>query len=95
MHRQSISILFSVIFLLCIAAQPILTMVDNTNDTSVASSTSEKKDKGFEILFSHLTTIETPLSYCAIENNLGYNFKKYTKPFLSLISQPPEQVFSC
>jgi len=90
MSKQGISVLFSVIFLLFIAAPTIITMVDDTVDVSIIFSTAEEEEKGFKIVFSNEKANESDLAFTSIENNLGYYFKNYPKPHLNLISPPPE-----
>jgi len=91
MSKKRVSIFFSVIFLLFIAAPTIITIVDDTVDISKVFSTSEEEEKGFEVIFLNIITKESDLVCNAIENNSGYYFKTYPKPHLNLISPPPEQ----
>ncbi|MFD1615987.1 hypothetical protein [Gelatiniphilus marinus] len=93
MPKQSISMFFTVIFLLYITAPAIVVMVDNASDASVVISTSEEKDQGLELVFSNTATIQTKTVFNYAKNILAYNLKKYPKPYLILISQPPEQIY--
>lgn len=90
MLKKGISVLFSAILLLFIAAPTIITIVDDTVDVSYVFSTSEEKEKGFEIIFSNEKPYESNLISSSTENNLGYFYKNYPKPHLNLISPPPE-----
>ncbi|WP_034042603.1 hypothetical protein [Wocania ichthyoenteri] len=91
MSKKRVSIFFSVIFLLFIAAPTVILMVDDTIDVSIIFSTSEEEEKGFKIAFSNEKANESDLALTFTENNLGYFFKNYPKPHLNLIFPPPEQ----
>jgi hypothetical protein len=97
MSKKVVSIFLSVIFLLFIVTPTVIMMVDDTIDISIFYSTSEEEERGHEkqidkeVLFSNLKTNESDLVFTSTENNLGYCYKKYAKPHLSLISPPPQQ----
>lgn len=96
MSRKSVSIFFSVLFLLFIVTPSVIVMVDDTVDISIVFSNSEEEEKGnekhldIEVLFSKLKTSDSDFTFAVSENNLEYYYKKYPKPHLNLISPPPE-----
>ncbi|MFT4698530.1 MAG: hypothetical protein ACI9SJ_001680 [Flavobacteriaceae bacterium] len=95
MSKKSVSIFFSVIFLLVIVAPTVLVIVDNTFDISILYSSIEEekgneKHLDIESFLSKEKTIESDLVFALAENNIGYFYKMYPKPHLNVISPPPD-----
>ncbi|WP_452230428.1 MULTISPECIES: hypothetical protein [unclassified Lacinutrix] len=93
MSKKGVSIIFSVIFLLFIAAPTIITIVDDTLDVSIVFSISEEENQNHlnvEALFLNENTNELDFALTSVDNNLCYFFKNYAKPHLNLISPPPD-----
>lgn len=96
MSKKGLSVLFSVIFLLFIAAPTIITIVDDSIDVSIFYTSSEEEEKGLEkskdteVLF--LKNIDNDFIFDSkkVVNKIGYYSKNYPKPHLNLISPPPE-----
>ncbi|WP_242083068.1 hypothetical protein [Aestuariivivens sediminis] len=79
-----------------IVAPSVISMVNDSIDTSIFYSLAEEEEKGseknknMEVLFSRSNAFETDFTLFESENTLVYFFKKYTKPHLNLISPPPD-----
>jgi hypothetical protein len=73
-------------------------MVDDTVDISFFYSLSEEEERGhqtiknLEIISSDFNHSDLLFSSKLNSNTIGYNFKKYPKPHLNLISPPPERI---
>jgi hypothetical protein len=72
-------------------------MVDDSVDISMFYSLSEEEEKGHETV-KNVEIIPSDFNYAYLlfasklnSNTTGYNYKKYPKPHLNLISPPPEQ----
>ncbi|WP_452224870.1 hypothetical protein [Lacinutrix chionoecetis] len=90
MSKKIVSIAFSVFFLLFIAAPTVVTIVDDTIDTSIFYSVTEEENKSFELTINE-TSYENEAFFVSMQKqHLEYYFKKYPKPHLNLISPPPE-----
>ena len=95
MLKNTIAIFFTVLLMSLTAAPTIVSMVDDSVDISMFFSTSEEEEKetksleDLKILFS-----ESNASIHSVlpkpNNVFRYQYKKYTKPHLNLISPPPE-----
>tara|TARA_R110000868_G_scaffold238647_5_gene493142 strand:+ start:1450 stop:1746 length:297 start_codon:yes stop_codon:yes gene_type:complete len=96
MHRNTVSIILSMIFLVFLVAPTVIAIVDDSIDISVFYITSEEEEKGAEknknseVLFLKGDTSESFLVSKKIKHNTGYYFKNYQKPHLNLISPPPD-----
>ena len=92
--RYIISIYFTMLFMVLIVAPTILITFDDSTDVSIFYGISEEEEnensnfvfensiQASEILF------EAPTN----DSRVGYYFKNYSKPILSLILSPPEFV---
>ena len=96
MLKKGASKLFFIVFLLYTVAPPMLLLVDDSIDVSIVFSTSEEEEEAekhidIEILFSAARWHELDLMFVTpSENSLGYSYKKYPKPHLSIICPPPD-----
>ena len=97
MNKKVIVAFFTVIFMAFIAAPSIITLLDDSIDTSIFYSLAEEeeekgseKDKNIEILFSKTKVFESYSNLDELEDHSAYFFKKYGKPHLNLISPPPD-----
>lgn len=96
MSKNVIATFFTIIFMGFIIAPSVITMLDDSIDTSIFYSLAEEEEKGsekeknIEILFAVSNHYESDFSLNEIENNLEYVYKKYSKPHLNLISPPPD-----
>jgi len=97
MLKQISSIFFITLFFATIIAPSVLAFVDVTIDVSFLIDASEEeeekgkeKNKEFEIIVLALPTLCESYFNSEGEENLGYCFKKYSKPHLNLIFPPPE-----
>ena len=79
-----------------IIAPTVLTMLDNSIDTSIFYSSAEEEEKGsekeknIEILFAVSNTHESNFKHSETVSSIEYVFKAYAKPYLNLISPPPD-----
>ena len=97
MKKRGISLVFSIFFLLYLGLPTILTIVDSSINVSLIASTpeeekSEKSEKNFDsqVLFSNVKPINSGIAKSYSKLSLLYCTKKYGKPHLDIISQPPD-----
>ncbi|CAH8287373.1 hypothetical protein EV196_109147 [Mariniflexile fucanivorans] len=96
MIKKTIAIFFITLFMALIVAPSVIVILDDAIDTSVFYSLAEEEEN------SHVKKLVSPFS---LQNNdvltnfklkdyrfFGYQFKKYPKPHLNLISPPPEHI---
>lgn len=91
MHKNAIAIFFTMLLMALMSAPSIIIALDDTADTSMFYSLSEeeeaskikpKANEGF-IVTEHLWILGSL-------DGIVYFLKKYPKPYLYLISPPPE-----
>lgn len=97
MFKNSVSIFLTVLFMAFTTVPSILVLVDNSIDISFLMNLSEEeeekgngKNKELEVFVSNTAMGSDHFSNSESEDNLGYTYKKYSKPHLNLISPPPE-----
>lgn len=96
MHKNTIAIFFTILFLALITAPSVLLAIDDSIDVSIFYSLAEEEEKGneinknIEIILSKINDAELDFVSTETDFNQGYYFKKYPKPHLNLISPPPE-----
>ncbi len=92
MSRNISSIFLTLIFVAFISAPTIISMVDDSIDTSIFYSVTEEEEKVYHIkvLLHNQSTNEVDFALIKAINNKEYYFKKYSKPHLNLVSPPPE-----
>lgn len=99
MSKKIISIIFSGVLLLLLTAPTILTLVDDSIDSSVIFSLSEEEGKGsekninIELIFESIESNYFQLVFLTEEDSLEYFYKKYTLPYLNKVSPPPDLHF--
>lgn len=92
MSRSIGSIILSFIFLAFLAAPTVISMVDDSVDTSIFYSIAEEEENGckIKVVLEVNSNNETDFDFSKRTVPNGYYFKKYPKPHLNLISPPPE-----
>ena len=92
MSRSIGSIILSFIFLAFLAAPTVISMVDDSIDTSIFYSFAEEEENGgkIKVVLEIDSNNETDFDFSKRAISNGYYFKKYPKPHLNLISPPPE-----
>ncbi|MCF8273917.1 MAG: hypothetical protein K9I95_08795 [Flavobacteriaceae bacterium] len=92
MSRYISSIFLTLIFVAFISAPTIISMVDDSFDTSIFYSVTEEEEKigHIKVLLNTHASSEVDFSLLKTLNTKEYFFKKYSKPHLNLISPPPE-----
>ncbi|MFH4964731.1 hypothetical protein V8G69_06970 [Gaetbulibacter sp. M235] len=92
MSRNISSIFLTLIFVAFISAPTIISMVDDSFDTSIFYSITEEEEKicHIKVLLNTQSSHEIDFALIKTINNKEYYFKKYSKPHLNLISPPPE-----
>ncbi len=94
MKKRGISLVFSTLFFLFIGLPTILTMVDNTIDISLIMSTPDdeesEKNLEFKVIFPQMKSNNSGTFLSCLKTNLLYFSKKYGKPYLDIISPPPD-----
>lgn len=97
MFKNRVSIFLTVLFMAFTTVPSILVLVDNSIDMSFLMNVSEEEEekgngenKELEVFVSNTPLDSDHFSSSEIENNVGYTYKKYSKPHLNLISPPPE-----
>ena len=94
MKKRGVSLFFSVLFLLFIGLPTILTMVDNSIDISLVITTPDdeesEKNLEFQVMFPQVKSNNSGISVSYLKINLLYFSKKYGKPYLDIISPPPD-----
>ncbi|WP_405294828.1 hypothetical protein [Algibacter sp. Ld11] len=96
MSRNLVSIFFLFAFLVFLSAPTIIAMVDNSVDVSLFFSMAEEEENGHpksknvqDIILENQDQ-ECFINLTEEKNHLSYYAKKYSKPFLNLISPPPK-----
>lgn len=94
MHKKTIAIFFTTLFMALIMAPTVIVALDESIDTSIFYSITEEEENG------KVKSVVSPFSLVSSETvsrfNLksfqvfSYKFKTYPKPHLNLISPPPE-----
>lgn len=96
MIKKLVSTFFTILFMVIITVPSIISVIDDSIDVSVFYDLSEEED---EIESEHVKTLELfsgvkNESICFLETTeieyLGLDFRNYPKPYLNLISPPPE-----
>lgn len=98
MYKNIVSIILSTLFLVLLVAPTVIMFVDDSADISVFYTSSEeeekkgqeKQEKDKELLYYEFLKGSSYFTVNETEISLTYYFKKYTRPYLNLISPPPE-----
>ncbi len=101
MSRTTITSLFLCLFLSLIIAPTVIVAVDDTIDISVVLTNSgdEEEEQGteeklvIEFLFTATKELQSSLVIIPLGDGLTYFYKKYPKPYLNIISPPPDTHF--
>jgi hypothetical protein len=97
MSKIIVSSFFLLLFTALIAAPTIILVVDDSVDISMFYSLSEEEEKGYETIKSvqvapsDFNQLDLIFASKLRSDTIGYQFKKYPKPHLNLISPPPER----
>ena len=95
MHKNTIAIFFSLLFIVVISVPSIVVVLDDSIDVSMYCSTSEEEKgseetKEQELLFFSLNTSELNFSSTKPERNIEYFFNNYSKAYTNIIIPPPD-----
>ena len=95
MHKNTIAIFFSLLFIVVISVPSIVVVLDDSIDVSMYYSTSEEEKgseetKEQELLFFSLNTSELNFSSTKPERNIEYFFNNYSKAYTNIILPPPD-----
>ncbi|WP_298550282.1 hypothetical protein [uncultured Algibacter sp.] len=88
----------STLFLVLLVAPTVIILIDDSADISVFYTSSEeeekkgqeKQEKDKELLYYEFLKGNSYFTVNEAEINLTHYFKNYTRPYLNLISPPPE-----
>ena len=95
MHKNTIVIFFSLLFMAFISVPSIVVILDDSIDVSMSYSTSEEEKgseetKEHELLFFNLKTNELNFASMKTERNIEYFFNYYSKAYTNILSPPPD-----
>lgn len=96
MSRNKLSIILSMIFLLFLVAPTVIFIVDDSIDISLFYTMSEEEENGVEknkideVLILQTDTPESFFVSKKVIQHIVYFFKNYQKPYLNLVSPPPD-----
>ncbi len=96
MIKNLVSVFFTVLFMAITTVPSIISTMDDSMDVSIYYDLSEEeeekeneKTKVLEFFFEGNRESVSFMEYSGTELS-GFNYKKYPKPHLNLISPPPE-----
>ncbi|MCL5127045.1 MULTISPECIES: hypothetical protein [unclassified Algibacter] len=96
MSRNLVSIFFLFAFLVFLSAPTVIAIVNDSVDISLFFSMAEEEENGNpkiknikDIILENLDN-EDFVSLKQEKNHLNFYVKKYSKPYLNLISPPPK-----
>jgi len=96
MFRKVISLFLLGIFLLSATAPTIVSLFDENYDTILLMDMSEEESKekesskDAETKIVHVSSANLSLYGLELSDTRGFHLKKYAKPYLNLLSPPPE-----
>ncbi|MCB0383544.1 MAG: hypothetical protein KDD05_09705 [Psychroserpens sp.] len=97
MNKVLVSVFFLTVFAFLIAAPTIIVAIDKTADITYFYSITEEEEHNSIKKITRLETLNSEsimdlesLFFSNKSSDLHYAFKRYTKPYLHSISQPPE-----
>jgi hypothetical protein len=92
MSKGTIAVLFSILFLVFIAAPLIIIAIDDTVDVSILYNVAEEENEIITLPFPKNDLNDLFKLFLTDANEYsGYYFKNYPKPHLNIISPPPDQ----
>ncbi len=96
MFRKGIALFFLSIFLISAMAPTIVSMLNGDSeicflmDIGDEESKEKEKSKDAETKIVHLSNTNLSLYGLELSDTMGYYLKNYAKPYLNLVSPPPE-----
>ncbi|REE83721.1 hypothetical protein BX611_1016 [Lutibacter oceani] len=91
MFKKTVSIFFTVLFLGIISAPSIIISIDDSIDISALYNISEEEEtNNLKLVMSEIDEVVDSYPVTFKNQKLGFQFKKYPKPHVNLISPPPE-----
>ncbi len=97
MSRKGIALFFLTVFLISAMAPTILSFIDGNSeiclliDMGEEESKEKEASKDAETKIVHLSNTNLSLYGLGLSDAMGYYLKNYSKPYLNLVSPPPEQ----
>ncbi|MHA7842005.1 MAG: hypothetical protein ACX93I_01710 [Winogradskyella sp.] len=89
--KKNIALCFVILFTLIISAPTIIVSCDDSADISAFFGMNEEEQEDIKLLFDQtLEDSEDVILDVTNSDYIGYTSNKYHKPFLDLISYPPE-----
>ncbi len=96
MIKNLVSVFFTVLFMAITTVPSIISVMDDSMDVSIfydlSEEEEEKENEKTKVLEFFFEANKEPISFMEYNGTecLGFNYKKYPKPHLNLISPPPE-----
>lgn len=91
MNKKTIALFLSILFMALISAPSIISAIDDSVDISIMYSITEEENENIKITLPDSNINETEnLFKNTGDKHLGYQYKKYSRPHLNLVSPPPE-----
>ncbi len=100
MNKNSIAIFFTLVIMAMCSAPSIIAAIDDSIDISIILSLNEQEEKegneikDIEVLVFEINNLNSEIESSGNTNNSGYYFNDYSKPYLNLISPPPQSYIS-
>ena len=100
MNKNSIAIFFTLVIMAMCSAPSIIAAIDDSIDISIILSLNEQEEKegneikDIQVLVSEISNLNSEIESSESRNNSGYYFNDYSKPYLNLISPPPQSYIS-
>ena len=94
--RHIKALYLAILFVVLISAPTIIMSIDSSIDVSSFYNVNEEEEhENLKIVFKNTaldtqTLFEAPISL----NYIGFSFKHYSKPYVSVVSPPPEIFYS-
>lgn len=89
--KKNIALCFVILFTFIISAPTIIVSCDDSADISAFFGMNEEEQEDIKLLFNQtLEESEDAILDVTNADYIGYTSNKYHKPFLDLISHPPE-----
>ncbi len=90
--QNKAAIFFAILFMAIISAPLVIVSIDDSIDITFFYGENEEEEKeGLKLLFEITSQdLENCFSDLNSHRDIGYTFKKYSKPHLNLVLPPPE-----
>tara|TARA_B100000378_G_C17880192_1_gene355302 strand:+ start:235 stop:531 length:297 start_codon:yes stop_codon:yes gene_type:complete len=92
--RHIKALYLALLFLVLISAPTVIMSIDSSIDVSSFYNVNEEEEhENLKIVFKTTALDSQTLFEESISSNhIGFSFKNYSKPYLSVVSPPPENV---